>query len=78
MIVSIFLSQQYHGSIDIEDILAPKNECSFKLNNINTGALKDLIRLLSEFKNVSVLVRTGTRPSHYTWLMFVLINLTII
>ncbi|CAF1396390.1 unnamed protein product [Rotaria sordida] len=40
-----------------------KNECSFKLNNINTDALKDLIRLISEFKKVSVLVQTGTRPS---------------
>ncbi|CAF3426928.1 unnamed protein product [Rotaria sp. Silwood1] len=40
-----------------------KNECSFKLNNISTDALKDLICLLSEFKNVSILVQTGTRPS---------------
>ncbi|CAF2519739.1 unnamed protein product [Rotaria sp. Silwood2] len=40
-----------------------KNECSFKLNNINTDALKDLICLLSEFNNVSILVHTGTRPS---------------
>ena len=36
----------------MQSILSSKsseNECSFKLNNINTDALKDLIRLLSEF-----------------------------
>ncbi|CAF3341802.1 unnamed protein product [Rotaria sp. Silwood2] len=36
---------------------------SFKLNKINIDGLKDLIRLLSVFKDVSVLVQTGTRPS---------------
>lgn len=33
-----------------------------RLNNINTDALKDVICLLNEFKNVSLLVQTGTRP----------------
>ncbi|CAF1281854.1 unnamed protein product [Rotaria magnacalcarata] len=36
---------------------------SFKLNKINIDGLKDLIRLLSVFKDVSVLVQTGARPS---------------
>ncbi|CAF4372978.1 unnamed protein product, partial [Rotaria magnacalcarata] len=40
-----------------------KSQRYFKLNNINIDALKDLIGLLSEFKNVSSLVQTGTRPS---------------
>ncbi|CAF4794607.1 unnamed protein product [Rotaria socialis] len=40
-----------------------KTEYSFKLNNINIDALKDLICLLKEFKNVSLLVQICTRPS---------------
>ncbi|CAF2064088.1 unnamed protein product [Rotaria magnacalcarata] len=36
---------------------------SFKLKKINIDGLKDLIRLLSVFKDVSVLVQTGARPS---------------
>ena len=33
------------------------------MNKINIDGLKDLIRLLNDFKNVSLLVQTGTRPS---------------
>ena len=40
-----------------------KDECSFKLNHIHIDALKDLILLLREFKNVSLLAQTGNRPS---------------
>lgn len=36
---------------------------SFKLNHINIDGLKDLIILLKEFKNASLLVQTGIRPS---------------
>ncbi|CAF3334502.1 unnamed protein product [Rotaria socialis] len=42
-----------------------KSQCYFKLNNINIDALKDLIGLLSEFKNLSSLAQTGARPSLY-------------
>jgi hypothetical protein len=50
----------------IRSILSSKSsstQYSFRLNSINTDALKDLIRLLNEFKNVSLLVQTGNRPS---------------
>ncbi|CAF1162410.1 unnamed protein product [Rotaria magnacalcarata] len=40
-----------------------KSQYYFELNNINIDALKDLIGQLSEFKNVSSLVQTDTRPS---------------
>ncbi|CAF2047774.1 unnamed protein product [Rotaria magnacalcarata] len=36
---------------------------SIKLHKINSDGLKDLIRPLSVFKDVSTLVQTGTRPS---------------
>ena len=59
--------ESIEGSIEhIRSILSSKSsktEYSFKLNNINIDALKDLICLLKEFKNVSLLVQTGTRPS---------------
>ena len=53
-------------SIDhIRSILSKStnNKQSFKLCKINCDGLKDLIRLLSVFKEVSILVQTGTRPS---------------
>jgi hypothetical protein len=39
------------------------NKQSIKLNKINIDGLKDLICLLSVFKDVSLLVQTGNRPS---------------
>ena len=42
------------------------NKQSFKLNKINCDGLKDLIRLLSVFKDVSILLQTGTPPSLHT------------
>ncbi|CAF4086103.1 unnamed protein product [Rotaria sordida] len=39
------------------------NKQTFKLNKINVDGLKDLICLLSVFKDVCILVQTGTRPS---------------
>ena len=39
------------------------NKQSFKLNKINCDGLKNLIHLLSVFKDVSILLQTGTRPS---------------
>ena len=39
------------------------NKQSFKLSKINVDGLKDLICLLSVFKDVSSLVQTGNRPS---------------
>jgi hypothetical protein len=39
------------------------NKQSIKLNKINIDGLKDLICLLSVFKDVSFLVQTGNRPS---------------
>ena len=39
---------------------------SFKLNEINCDGLKDLIHLLSVFKDVSILLQTETRPSLHT------------
>ena len=36
---------------------------SIKLNKINIDELKDLVCLLSVFKDVSLLVQTGNRPS---------------
>ncbi|CAF5206142.1 unnamed protein product, partial [Rotaria magnacalcarata] len=47
----------------IRACLSSKTNYSFKLNNISQDALKDLIVLLSEFKNVSTLVQTGSRPT---------------
>ncbi|CAF5031297.1 unnamed protein product, partial [Rotaria magnacalcarata] len=47
----------------IRACLSFKTNYSFKLNNISQDALKDLIVLLSEFKNVSTLVLTGSRPT---------------
>ena len=47
-------------------LILPKsnnNKQSFKLNKINIDGLKDLIHLLSVFKDVSILVQTGSRPS---------------
>ena len=40
-----------------------KTGTPLQLNNINIDALKDLIHLLNEYKNVSLLAQTGTRPS---------------
>lgn len=39
------------------------NKQLFKVNKINIDGLRDLIALLSIFKNVSILVQTGVRPS---------------
>ena len=53
-------------SIDhIRSILSKStnNKQSFKLSKINCDGLKDLIRLLSVFKDVSILIQIGTRPS---------------
>ncbi|CAF5160726.1 unnamed protein product, partial [Rotaria magnacalcarata] len=47
----------------IRACLSSKTNYSFKLNNISQDVLKDLIVLLSEFKNVSTLVQTGSRPT---------------
>ena len=47
-------------------LILPKsnnNKQSFKLNKINIDGLKDLIHLLSVFKDVSILAQTGSRPS---------------
>ena len=47
-------------------LILPKsnnNKQSFKLKKINIDGLKDLIYLLSVFKDVSILVQTGSRPS---------------
>ncbi|CAF4262448.1 unnamed protein product [Rotaria sp. Silwood2] len=61
MLESIDASIEYIRSLLLSKSF--KNEWHFKLNIINIDALKDLISLLSEFKNVSLLVQTGTRPS---------------
>ncbi|CAF5220181.1 unnamed protein product, partial [Rotaria magnacalcarata] len=58
MLESIDTSKEH-----IRACLSSKNNYSFKLNNISQDALKDLIVLLSEFKNVSTLVQTGSRPT---------------
>jgi hypothetical protein len=40
-----------------------KTKQSIKLSKINIDGLKDLVCLLSVFKDVSLLVQTGNRPS---------------
>ena len=60
------LLQSIDLSIDhVRSILSKStnNKQSFKLNKINCDGLKDLIHLLSVFKDVSILLQTETRPS---------------
>ncbi|CAF1032271.1 unnamed protein product [Adineta steineri] len=59
MLESIDASLEYIRSI----FLKSKNQYYFKLDHISMDGLKDLICLLKEFKNVSLQVQTGTRPS---------------
>ena len=60
LLESVDLSYEY-----VRLILPKSNNSkqSFKLNKINIDGLKDLIHLLSVFKDVSILVQTGSRPS---------------
>ncbi|CAF3486506.1 unnamed protein product [Rotaria socialis] len=60
LLESVDLSYEHVRSI----LSKPSNtKQSFKLNKINIDGLKDLVRLLTVFKDVSILVQTGARPS---------------
>ena len=59
MLESIDASTEYIQSI----ISSKSSRMNVILNNISTDALKDLVRLLSEFKTVFALVQASTRPS---------------
>ena len=60
MLESIDLSYEHVRSILTR---SANTKQSIKLHKINIDGLKDLISLLSVFKDVSILVQTGTRPS---------------
>ena len=60
------LLESIESSIDhVRSMLSKStnNKQCFKLNRINIDGLRDLIGLLSVFKDVSLLVQTGARPS---------------
>ncbi|CAF1275599.1 unnamed protein product [Rotaria magnacalcarata] len=60
LLESVDLSYEHVRSI----LSKPSNtKQSFKLNKINIDGLKDLVRLLTVFKDVSILVQTGARSS---------------
>lgn len=60
LLESVDLSYEHVRSI----LSKPSNtKQSFKLNKINIDGLKDLVLLLTVFKDVSILVQTGARPS---------------